>query len=192
MPLVTTEILHFCGYVVEKIYDTDNPGSEERRLLRPDGSPFVHEIFQNGELEGERRVWQDNGKLKKREFYRNGKKEGKCEGFGNNGNISILETYHENKLNGECKLWYADGKLAVHQFYKDGKRDGERKHWDANGDMISHTYHIDGNLEYNFTWEIRHAFIHLKRRACARRSSPAIDPHMIPDLSKMICEYVSG
>lgn len=108
--------------------------------------------------------------------------------------VLISQKFHKNNiLHGIQREWYSDGKHKIDAFFRNGVTDGEYKEWDKEGKMIAHKYYVNGILtDQKFSWEKKYAMINAKRRLYFRRSLPSLDSRMIPDLSKMVCEYVSG
>ena len=108
--------------------------------------------------------------------------------------ILISQKLYKNNIpDGRHREWYEDGKPKTDICYRNGMFDGECKRWDEEGKMIAYHYYMNGEcIDPKFSWEKKYAMINAKRRLYFRRTLPAINPRMIPDLSKMVCEYVSG
>jgi antitoxin component YwqK of YwqJK toxin-antitoxin module len=153
---------------------------------------YIQEFYLDGNLEGERKVWYENGNLEMQEFYHNDKLEGARRFWHVDGKLKIDVFYREDKLEGKVKSWHDNGQLKSEGTARNDKLEGEHKEWDLDG-KLSYTYFVNGKLiDPKFSWEKKYAMINVKRRLYFQRTLPSIDPHMISDLSKIVCEYVSG
>jgi hypothetical protein len=143
-------------------------------------------------LEGERQEWLD-GILVGSKFYVDGKLNGDYMEWHANGKLKTKTFFRCGQTEGKTQNWYDDGKPRMEWTSRDGKLDGEVKQWDENGIVMLYEYYVTGKLaDPKFSWEKKYAMINAKKRLYFQRTSSSIDPHMIPDLSKIVCEYVSG
>lgn len=165
---------------------------EERKEFYQDGQIMIHGFYRNGKKEGENKRWYENGQLWVHSFHSNGKFQGKLKAWHMNGKLKLEISYENDEINGERKHYHRNGKLWEYDFYRNGKKEGESKTFDNNGNMICYFYYINDAVSSTFSWENKHAFLNLKRRLYYKRSLHALDPHIIPDLAKIICGYISG
>lgn len=178
------------GQLQEQDFYRNGKREGEHKSWYDDGQINIQEFYQGGKLEKERKVWYENGRVRMKEFYRNGKLQ-RRKVFYPDGKIWEQESYEDGELEGERKVWYNNGKIAVQAYYHKGKLKGglPYREWDENGELKTAHFYVHGKP---VSWENKQALQHLKRRMYFKRSLPAVDPHMIPDLSKMVCQYVSG
>jgi antitoxin component YwqK of YwqJK toxin-antitoxin module len=145
---------------------------------------------EDGQLDGKQIYWYADGQIKSYEYYKNGVRHGESKFWYENGKIWAIEVYRDGKLEGEIKVWHENGQISIREFFRDGNLIGERKVWTEDGNLTS-TYVTD-KREINLSWETKYALLNLKRRLYLRRTAPVTDSYVIPDLSKIICAYVSG
>lgn len=144
--------------------------------------------------EGERKEWE-NGNLVVQMFYKNNLLNGKYKEWYADGKLKIYACYRNNKLDGKIKSWHDNGHPNVERMFNlsHDAFDGERKEWNRNGKVIIHEYYIEGELfDPQFSHGRKCAMINAKRCLYLRRILPSLNSHMILDLSKMVCKYISG
>jgi uncharacterized protein len=166
-----------CGFDIHDICD-DNGKPIERRL-------YTCQYYYRGKMR-DRLVTQyffhDDGIMECKTWYHYHDKKLAIHNFNRNG-----------LKDGKHREWYENGQIRHESHYKNGKLEGEFKDWNFAGTLTGYLYCMDDKIMIDkFSAEKKYAFLNLKRRLYFRRTLPAVNPHFIPDLSKIICEYVSG